>query len=64
MKKNIKIITVVGLAFIISIGILFSFLEMYENGLITKEQIHQIESTNDDQIFLNNDKCIDKVYCL
>ena len=52
MKKNIKIITVVGLAFIISIGILFSFLEMYENGLITKEQIHQIESTNDDQIFL------------
>ena len=42
MKKNLKIITVVGLAFIISIGILFSFLEMYENGLITKEQIHQI----------------------
>jgi uncharacterized protein YjbI with pentapeptide repeats len=52
LKKNIKTITYVGLAFLISLGVLFSFLEMYENGLITQEQIHKIESANADQIFL------------
>ena len=61
MKENIKILSYIGFAFLVSFGMLFSYLVMYEEGYLIKLQTQENDVDQRNKIFLLGTSYVDAV---